>query len=69
MPTQEKINEVLEKRVEFMVQFIVSMELNGIPERVINYFEAQDRDFLYNFCDKLDIEPDKYIQEYDRRVR
>ena len=69
MISEQAKEEVLEKRVDFMVDFILAMRKNDIPERMLNMFKIQDRNFLYEFCYKIDIEPDKYVQDYDRRVR
>jgi len=69
MVTIQTINKVLESRVDFMVQFVKSMRQNDIPERLINYYIAQDEHFICDFCDKVDVEPDKYIQMYEQRLR
>ena len=68
IPEQTK-HEVLEKRVDFMVEFIVAMRKWQIPENVLNVFRIEDREFLYKFCYKVDIEPEPYIKMYDEKTR
>lgn len=65
---QTKI-EVLEKRIDYIANFYVSMKKQDIPERVLNIFRLKDRDFIYDFCYKVDLEPEPYIKMYDERTR
>lgn len=69
MISEKTKQEVLEHRVDFMVDFILAMRKNDIPERMLNIFKVQNRDFLYEFCYRVETEPDKYVADYDRRVK
>jgi len=68
MITDEVKQQCLEGRVDFMVDFIQAMRTNGISQEWINYFIEKDKDFIYDFCKRLDYSPNTVIQRYTEGV-
>jgi len=63
----ETRHKCLEARIKFMVEFIVAMKPQ-VSARLIDYFIEKDQHFIYEFCDRLDLEPKVYIEMYNNGV-
>jgi len=68
-PTPEEKHKCLEVRVKYMLDFVVAMKEQGISPPLIEHFIDQDREFIYDFCERIEMKPDSYIDLYNEGIR
>ena len=62
------VEEILERRVDYLVDFVVAMKDNDLSPKLLDEFKTRDRDSLTHFCYAVDVEPEPYLARYDRGV-
>ena len=51
-----------------MAEHYIHMRNNEVKEETLRHFQDKDREWIYWFCEHAGVEPERYIQMYNREV-
>jgi hypothetical protein len=57
--------KILERRVDFLTEFILAMRKQDIEKRFMDRFERQDREWITDTCKVFEVDSEPYLTRYD----